>query len=360
MVSVSTMKMRSMFLLLISVACAFASDNVQHLTAESFDIAVQDNAFLVIQFFAKWCAHCKSLAPEWEEAASILKQNEIASLYGIVLASVDAIVEKSLAEKYQISGFPSIKIFEGHNALEPVNYEGPRQAAGIVEFLLKRASPASTELTGEAEAEALLETNGVIVVYTGEAEQWWLDLAKSKRDAVQWRHTTNEGAMRALGLLAGTITMLKDFEETTVVYKGEIGPSNSGEIVEFIDYYRSLVAMLIKQGDQVGLKIVFEADKRPNLLLFTNSKDKGLAEFTAAAQEVRGKMVSARFHDSDFGDAFLHFQLEKYIGEDSLPKVLIEDRKLELNYLMEGDVNEVSIRDFISDFQDGNLTPMPK
>jgi len=154
--------------------------------------------------------------------------------------------------------------------------------------------------------------------------------------------------------------MLKDFEETTVVYKGEIGASNSEKIIEFIDYHRSPVAVLIKQGDQVGLKIVFEADKRPNLLLFTNNKDKGLAEFTAAAQEVRGKMVSARFHDSDFGDAFEHFQLEKYIGEDTLGKVLIEDRKLELNYLMEGDVNEVSIRDFIADFIEGNLTPMPK
>jgi len=43
------------------------------------------------------------LAPEWEQAASMLK--------GVVkVAAVDASVHKSLASKYQIKGFPAIKV----------------------------------------------------------------------------------------------------------------------------------------------------------------------------------------------------------------------------------------------------------
>ena len=359
--SVSILEMRgTLLLLLLAFSGAFASENVLHLTAENFDEAVQEHAFLVASFSAPWCSHCKALAPHWEEAATILKDDATAAEYGITLASVDATVHKSLAEKYSIQGFPSIKIFEGHSAEDPSTYEGPRQAAGIVEFLLKRAAPASMELTGEEEAVGLMEAGGVIVVYAGEADDWWMTIANSKKDVVKWRHTTNKAVMKTLGVEPGTIAMLKDFEETTVVFQGDTDASNSEEIIAFIDYHRSPVAVLLKKGDQDGLKIVFEADKRPNIFLFTNRHDKGLAEFTAGVQHVRGKMVSARFHDSDFAEAYQHFGLEKYIGEASLPRVLIEDRKNDKKYLLEGDANEASIERFISLFEEGNLEPMPK
>jgi len=352
-------KRGTLLLLLLALAGASATENVLHLTAENFDSAVQEHAFLVVEFFAKWCSHCKSLAPEWEKAATTLKGDATAATYGIVLAAVEATVHKSLAEKYSIQGFPSIKIFEGHSAEDPSAYEGPRTATGIVEFLLKRAGPASMELTTDEQAVALMEASGVVVVYTGEGDEWWLDLAKSKRDVVHWRHTTDKAVMEILGVEPDTITMLKKFEETTVVYKGDASHSNLDEIIAFIDYHRSPVAVLLKKGDPDGLKIVFEADKKPNIFLFTNSKDEGLAEFTAGVQDVRGKMVSARFHDSDFGEAFQYFKLEQYIGETMLPKVLIEDRKNDKKYLLEGDVNEASIERFISLFQEGNLEPMP-
>jgi protein disulfide isomerase len=349
------MKMRGALLLLLAVCGTFATENVLHLTAETFDGAVQEHSFLAVAFHAPWCGHCKQLAPHWEEAATILKDNAIAAGYGIALAAVDATVHTSIAGRYSIQGYPTIKIFEGHS--DATVYEGPRDAAGIVKFLLARAGPASIEITGEEEAASLLKHGGVVVVYAGAEDEWWLDIAKSKRDVVHWRHVTNEAAMRTLGVESGTITMLNEFEETSVVYKGEM--RNLEKIIAFIDYHRFPVAVHIKKGDQETIKIVFEPDKKPNLFLFTNTKDDGLEEFTTAAQKVRGEFVSARFWDSDFGDAYSHFGLEKYIGEASLPKVLIEDRKNDKKYLLEGDVNEASIELFISEFQEGNLEPMP-
>jgi len=359
--SVSILEMRgTLLLLLLAFSGAFASENVLHLTAENFDEAVQEHAFLVVEFFAPWCGHCTTLAPEWEQAATTLMADTTATTYGIRLAAVDATVHASLAGKFAVQGFPTIKIFEGHSVVNPSAYDGPRQAAGIVEFLLKRAAPASSEVVSEEEAASLLEAGVVVVVYSAEPEEWWLDLAKSKRDVVSWRHTTNEAVMRTFGVEAGTITMLKNFEETTTVYKGDTGLLNLDEIAAFVDYHRSQVGVLIKKGDQEALKIVFEPDKRPNLFLFTNRMDKGLEAFATAAQDVRGKFVSVRFHDSDFADAFKHFGLEQYIGEATLPKVLIEDRKNEKNFLLEGDVDEASVERFISDFQDGKLEPMVK
>lgn len=70
------------------------------------------------------CGHCKSLAPEYEKAATLLK--------GVVkIVAVDATAHESLAQKYQIQGFPTIKVF-GADKKKPVDYQGQRTADGIV------------------------------------------------------------------------------------------------------------------------------------------------------------------------------------------------------------------------------------
>ena len=64
---------------------------------------------------------------EWKRAASVLKAD------GIKIANVDATVESALAQKYGVSGYPTIKLFRKGKDSE---YNGPRQADGIVSYLL--------------------------------------------------------------------------------------------------------------------------------------------------------------------------------------------------------------------------------
>jgi len=59
----------------------------------------------------------------------------------VVLAKIDATEEPEIANKYHVRGYPSLKMFRGDpNA--PVDYEGPRESAGIVQFLKKQVGPA--------------------------------------------------------------------------------------------------------------------------------------------------------------------------------------------------------------------------
>lgn len=90
------------------------------------------------------CGHCKKLAPEWEKAAVALKGDKSAGV-PITLAAVDATVEKSLGEKFEVQGFPTIKIFE-NGSDSPSNYEGPREANGFIPLPIpiKRAMQGST------------------------------------------------------------------------------------------------------------------------------------------------------------------------------------------------------------------------
>ncbi|CAI9540244.1 unnamed protein product [Staurois parvus] len=106
-----------------------ASDDVVQLTPSNFNREViQSDAVWLIEFYAPWCGHCQSLAPQWKKAATALK--------GIVnIGAVDTDQHQSLGGQYEIRGFPTIKIF-GANKNKPENYQGARTAEAIVDAAL--------------------------------------------------------------------------------------------------------------------------------------------------------------------------------------------------------------------------------
>jgi protein disulfide-isomerase A6 len=86
----------------------------------------------MIEFYAPWCGHCKSLEPEWNTAAFQLKgQVKLGKV------NADEAENKGLASRYGVKGFPSIKVLdygEGKTDSKAYNYEGARTAADIVKF----------------------------------------------------------------------------------------------------------------------------------------------------------------------------------------------------------------------------------
>ena len=101
------------------------------LTESNFEKEVlsSDDLWLV-EFYAPWCGHCKKLAPEWSQAATELKGS-------VKLGKVDATVESSLASKYGVQGYPTIKFFLP-GLKTPEEYNGGRDASSIVRTALNK------------------------------------------------------------------------------------------------------------------------------------------------------------------------------------------------------------------------------
>ena len=91
-----------------------------------------NNAVIMIAFIAPWDGNSKQLRPVWEDAAQKLADEDV--LFGMV----DATVEKDLAQKYVVEGYPTLKYFHGGSKThaDAINYEGERTASGIAQFVL--------------------------------------------------------------------------------------------------------------------------------------------------------------------------------------------------------------------------------
>lgn len=106
-----------------------APSAVVTLTAENFNGIVLGEKAALVEFYAPWCGHCKSLAPKYEELAKIFSGDK-----EVVIAKVDATEEEGLATRFGIEGYPTLKFFAA-GAAEPINYEGERELNTLVDFI---------------------------------------------------------------------------------------------------------------------------------------------------------------------------------------------------------------------------------
>ncbi len=78
----------------------------------------QDADMATLYFFGvDWCPHCINAKPEWDE---LVKENENKTFNGkkVNFAKVDCDKDSALADKYQVSGYPTIKLDTGSNVIE--------------------------------------------------------------------------------------------------------------------------------------------------------------------------------------------------------------------------------------------------
>lgn len=94
------------------------------------------NNFLI---YISGCGHCTKLKPSFSEASKRVVSDNIGAL-GVV----DATVHENLARKFDIKGFPTLKLFQ--KGVFKMDYNGKRTANDIYNFLKTNSLKKNDEL----------------------------------------------------------------------------------------------------------------------------------------------------------------------------------------------------------------------
>jgi protein disulfide-isomerase A1 len=330
-------------------------DKVLTLDNKNFSDVVSKHNFIVVEFYAPWCGHCKALAPEYEKAASILSSHEPP----IVLAKVDANDEanRELATEFQVQGFPTIKILR-NGGKSSQEYNGPRDADGIVKYLQKQAGPASAEIKSAEDATSLIDLKNIFIVgvfseFSGEEFENFTALAEKLRSDYDFGHTLDAKHIpRGESVSKPTLRLLKPFDELFVDFQD----FKVDALEKFIEE-STIPIVTVWNSDPSNHPYVnkfFEgpSDKAMLLVNFSKEHDAFQPKYMEVATLYKGKGISFLLGDVDSTqNAFQYFGLKV----DQTPLLIIQ--KADGEKYLRANIEPDQIASWVKDYADGLAKP---
>ncbi|CAB3363638.1 Hypothetical predicted protein [Cloeon dipterum] len=347
---------RSVFVILLLALASRADeeikteDGVLVLNKANFKKAVADNEFILVEFYAPWCGHCKALAPEYAKAAESL-ESEGSS---IKLGKVDATEEPELAEEFSVRGYPTLKFFRSGN---PVEYNGGRQAADIVSWLKKKTGPAAKALESVDAAKDFIEGSNVGVVgffkdQTTDGAKAFLSAA-SAIDDHPFGITSDDSVFSEYGVEGEKVVLFKKFDDNRVDFEGELAPD---ALTKFVS---SEALPLVVEFNHDTAQKIFGGEIRSHLLLFFSKEaghfDKYLEGTRNVAKKHKGQVLFVTIDADDDS----HQRILEFFGmkKEEVPAMrLIKLEEDMAKYKPEsGELSEEIIAQFVQDFVEGKL-----
>ncbi|XP_047334973.1 protein disulfide-isomerase like 2-2-like [Impatiens glandulifera] len=274
------------------------------LNSRNFDeLVLKSKELWIVEFFAPWCGHCKSLAPEWKKAAKNLKGK-------VKLGHVDCDAEKSLMSRFNVQGFPSILLF-GADKGSPSLYEGARTALAIEGFALMQLEANSgpvevIELTGPDVMDEKCGSATICFI------SFLPDILDSKA----------EGRNKYIKMLLSAAEKFKK-NSYSFVWAASGKQQDLEKNVGVGGYgYPAMVAANVKKGVYASLRSAFERDHIIEFVKEAEKGGKGNLPLGSSIVIVKTEAWDGKDGNIVNGD---EFSLEELMGEDEREKTTTKD-----------------------------------
>jgi len=326
---------------------ATATTEVPVLDGTNFEQYMQTTPLALVMFYAPWCGHCKQFEPEFASAADTLKD-----LVPLVKVDGSSDLNAKLTEQYEISGFPTIKLYrEGKVS----HYGGERTADAIVAYMKKRTGPPCTELHSKADVDAFKNEHDVVVVgFFSDPEGANFKVfegASRQADDVPFGNVMDVGVRDGVGGSEDGVVMHKKFDEPDLAFTGGL---NADELISFV-HLNSLPKVI--QFSEKTAPVIFASPVKTHLVAFFDNEKNGElnAEVVQAAGSWRGEMLFIHIVPSEA-------QIMDYFGvkQEELPALRIVDLRKDPMKKYEFSGSEITgekINEFVLGFVDGKLEP---
>ncbi|XP_005989098.1 protein disulfide-isomerase [Latimeria chalumnae] len=345
------------FLFSVALAAAEISEeeDVLVLTKSNFEEALNTHPYLLVEFYAPWCGHCKALAAPYAKAAGKLKEEGSE----IRLGKVDATEESELAQEFGVRGYPTIKFFKNGQRASPKEYEAGRETDDIINWLKKRTGPAATTLADVGNTEQLMDSSEVVVLgFFKDPEsadaKTFMQVAEVIDD-IPFGISSSDEVFSKYQIDKDEVVLFKKFDEGRNNFEGELTKEN---LLNFIK--ANQLPMVIEFTEQTAPKI-FGGEIKTHILLFLSKsasdfQDK-LDNFKKAAESFKGKILFI-FIDSDQTD---NQRILEFFGlkKEECPAVRLITLEEEMTkYKPESnDLTADSIKGFCDMFLEGKIKP---
>jgi len=320
------------------------------LTKGNFEQATQDHQYILVEFYAPWCGHCKALAPEFAKAATTLQEEGSE----IKLGKVDATEETELAEKFEVRGYPTLKFFRNG---KPAEYSGGRTADDLIKWLKKKTGPAATTLITAEEAKTFQESAKVVVVglfadLESQDAKTFLEVA-AESDEYPFAISSDKSVYEALGAEKDGVILFKKFDEGRNVFDGEF---TAEALKQFLG--SNSLPLVVEFSHETAQKI-FGGEIKAHNLLFVSKKSSEyetlLAAFKTVAKEFKSKVLFVTINtDEEDHERIMEFFGLKKENAPELRLIKLEEEMIKFRPESK-DITEESVRSFVQGVLDGKI-----
>ena len=92
----------------------------------------KQDEILILYFYTEWCPYCKQSMPEINKFEEYIKGETGSANYNITLTKIDCDKQSTIADKYKVEAYPSIKLIYKNNVYD---YDAKPNKANLIQFM---------------------------------------------------------------------------------------------------------------------------------------------------------------------------------------------------------------------------------